>query len=215
MIMAKERADIVMYGVKMNTDGLSIGTGGNLSIFDPVSGYVAISPSGIEYHEISAEDIAVVTSEGKSVEGARKPSSELYLHTALYANRPEARAVVHTHSKFCTTFATLRKPILAVSYLIGYAGVDEVPCSEYATFGTEQLAENAIKALGDSKAVLLANHGLITYGASLKEAYNIALNIEYVAEIQWRAMSIGMPVVLNDEEMSRALKAFVGYGQIK
>ena len=102
--------------------------------------------------------------EGNVVEGDKKPSSEWGLHTVFYVNKPDAGAVVHTHSAYCTTFACLNMPIKALHYVIGGAGTAEVPCAPYCTFGTRELAEAAIKACGKGKAVLLANHGLLTCG---------------------------------------------------
>ena len=122
------------------------------------------------------------------VDGTRKPSSEWALHTIFYKNKPEAGAVVHTHSVYCTTFAVLGQPIRAVHYVIGDANADEVPCAPYQTFGTVELAEAAIKVCGQSNAVLLGNHGLVVCGRDIKSAYSLACNMEYIAELQYRAM---------------------------
>ena len=152
MLMEKERNEIVEFGKKMSSQGLSKGTSGNLSCYDPESGYMAIGPSGLGYFETTPEDVVVMDLEGNVIEGGRKPSSEHNLHATVYKHRPEARAVVHTHSTYCTTFACLRQPLKAVHYVISGAGVDEVPCAEYATFGTPELAASVGAAIGDSKA---------------------------------------------------------------
>ncbi|MFV0411945.1 MAG: class II aldolase/adducin family protein, partial [Oscillospiraceae bacterium] len=104
MLMEKARQEIADFGRKMSADGLSKGTSGNLSIYDPETGYMAIGPSGLGYFETEAEDVVVMTLDGKIVEGKRKPSSEHDLHAVFYRNKPDARAVVHTHSTYCTTF---------------------------------------------------------------------------------------------------------------
>ena len=122
MIMEKQRREIVEYGIKLLRTGLTNGTSGNLSMYDPETGYMAISPSGIAYEETNPEDIVIVTLDGERVEGERKPSSELDLHAALYRIKPHARAVVHAHSLACTTLACLREPIKPVHFIIATSG---------------------------------------------------------------------------------------------
>jgi Ribulose-5-phosphate 4-epimerase and related epimerases and aldolases len=215
MLMEKERKEIAEYGRKMSSSGLSKGTSGNISIYDPETGYMAISPSGLGYFDTEPEDVVVMDLKGNIIDGSRKPSSEHGLHTVMYLNKPDARAVVHTHSTFCTTLACLNTPLKAVHYVIGGAGSATIPCAEYATFGTPELAENVAKAIGKSKAVLLANHGLVTSGPSLAKAFGLAVNLEFVAEMQWRASCMGTPVVLSDAEMDTVMESFKSYGQPK
>ena len=211
----EEKKELVEYGKKMSAEGLSSGTSGNLSIYLKEEGVVLITPSGIGYFDTTPEDIVAMDLEGNIIEGTRKPSSEWHLHTLFYKNKPEARAVVHTHSKFCTTLATLRMPIKAVHYVIADAGTNEVPCAPYRRYGTEELAKVAVESAGESNAVLLANHGIVVCGKNLKSAYGLAKGMEYVAEIQVTAMSVGEPVVLSKEEMDEVLEGFKTYGQVK
>lgn len=211
----EEKKELVEYGKKMSAEGLSSGTSGNLSIYLKEEGVVLITPSGIGYFDTEPEDIVVMDLDGNIVEGSRKPSSEWHLHTLFYKNKPEAGAVVHTHSKYCTTLSTLRMPIKAVHYVIADAGTDEVPCAPYRRYGTEELAKVAVESAGESNAVLLANHGIVVCGKNLKSAYGLAKGMEYVAEIQVTAMSIGKPVVLTKEEMDEVLEGFKTYGQVK
>lgn len=211
----EEKKELVEYGKKMSAEGLSSGTSGNLSIYLKEEGVVLITPSGIGYFDTKPEDIVVMDLEGNIIEGTRKPSSEWHLHTLFYKNKPEARAVVHTHSKFCTTLSTLRMPIKAVHYVIADAGTNEVPCAPYRRYGTEELAEVAVESAKESNAVLLANHGIVVCGKNLKSAYGLAKGMEYVAEIQVTAMSVGEPVVLSKEEMDEVLEGFKTYGQVK
>ena len=211
----EEKKELVEYGKKMSAEGLSSGTSGNLSIYLKEEKVVLITPSGIGYFDTEAEDIVVMDLDGNIVEGSRKPSSEWHLHTLFYKNKPEAGAVVHTHSKYCTTLSTLRMPIKAVHYVIADAGTDEVPCAPYRRYGTEELAKVAVETAGESNAVLLANHGIVVCGKNLKSAYGLAKGMEYVAEIQVTAMSVGEPVVLTKEEMDEVLEGFKTYGQVK
>lgn len=211
----EEKKELVEYGKKMSAEGLSSGTSGNLSIYLEEEGVVLITPSGIGYFDTEPEDIVVMDLDGNIVEGNRKPSSEWHLHTLFYKNKPEARAVVHTHSKYCTTLSTLRMPIKAVHYVIADAGTDEVPYAPYRRYGTEELAKVAVETAGESNAVLLANHGIVVCGKNLKSAYGLAKGMEYVAEIQVTAMSVGEPVVLTKEEMEEVMEGFKTYGQVK
>lgn len=213
MLLRRERELVAEYGRKMSTAGLSTGTSGNLSICDPEQRLMAISPSGMDYFEITPEDVVVTDLNARIVEGSRKPSSEWALHTTFYRHKPEIRGVVHTHSIYCTTFAALGMPIRAVHYAIADAGVAEIPCAPYRLFGTEELAQAAIETCGPSRAVLLANHGLVACGVDLKHAYDLACNLEYTAELQYRAMCIGTPHVLSREEMAQAAERFRTYGQ--
>ena len=213
MLMEKERIEIVEYGKKMSAQGLSKGTSGNLSCYDPERGYMAIGPSGLGYFETSPEDVVVMDLNGNIIEGTRKPSSEFDLHATVYKHNAEARAVVHTHSTYCTTFACLRQSIKAVHYVIAGAGVDEIPCAEYATFGTPELAVNVGRVMGGGKALLLANHGLVSCGPDMGKAFGLAVNLEFVAEMQWRAMAVGTPAVLTGEEMADVRVRMRSYGQ--
>ena len=131
MLLKKERELVVEYGKKMSAAGLSKGTSGNISIYNAEEKLMAISPSGVGYFETVPEDVVVMDLEGNVVEGDKKPSSEWGLHTVFYVNKPDAGAVVHTHSAYCTTFACLNMPIKALHYVIGGAGTAEVPCAPY------------------------------------------------------------------------------------
>lgn len=213
MLMREERELIAEYGKKMSAARLSTGTSGNLSIYDPEKGLMAISPSGVDYFSTRPEDVVLMDLEAHVADGARKPSSEWALHTAFYKRKPHIRSVVHTHSMFCTTFAVLGQPLRAVHYAIGDAGTAEVPCAPYRTFGTPELAEAALEACGDGDAVLLANHGLAVCGRDIKSAYGLACSMEYVAELQYRAMCAGTPNVLTAEQMAEVMERFRTYGQ--
>ena len=216
MLMPEAREQIVDYGKRMQEERLTAGTSGNLSIYDSQTGYMAISPSGIEYANTKPEDIVILTLDGKTVEGDRKPSSEHDLHAGVYAVRPDAGAVVHMHSTYCTTLACLHIPLKAIHYALADAGVSELPSAPYFTFGTKELADAVKKGLegNNSKGILLQNHGIVVCGANMKSAFGLAKSCEWTAEIQWRCMSAGTPHYLNDEEMAKAIENFASYGQV-
>lgn len=215
MLMEKERELVVEYGKKMINEHLTTGTGGNISIYDPETGNMAISPSGIDYFKTKPEDVVIMKLDGTIVEGNRKPSSENGMHRALYLKKPEARACVHTHSMFATVLATLNMPIKSVNYILADTGASEVPVAPYATFGTPELASVVAETIGDCNACLLENHGLITVGKNVDSAFSLARECEFIAEIQWRCLCVGQPNILTDGQMKVVMKRFGTYGQVK
>ncbi len=217
MLMQKEREQIVLCGNRLITDGLTEGTAGNISIYDPGQGLMAISPSGIPYRDTRPEDIVLMDLNGSIVDGTRKPSSEYALHSAFYSVRPEARAVVHAHAMYCTTLACLGQTLKAVHYAIADAHAAEIPLVPYHTFGTPELAEAVKETLLSSspcRGLLLANHGMCALGESLDQAYGLALTMEWCAQLQWRCMAAGSPVVLTEKQMSEAMDRYRTYGQV-
>ncbi|PFV47247.1 L-fuculose-phosphate aldolase [Bacillus thuringiensis] len=212
MLLQKEREEIVAYGKKMISSGLTKGTGGNISIFNREQGLVAISPSGLDYYETKPEDVVILNLDGEVVEGERKPSSELDMHLIYYRKREDINALVHTHSPYAKTIASLGWELPAVSYLIAFAGPN-VRCAPYETFGTKQLADAAFEGMIDRRAVLLANHGLIAGANKIKMAFTIAEEIEFCAQIYYQTKSVGEPKLLPEDEMENLAKKFEGYGQ--
>jgi len=158
------------------------------------------------------DDVVVVDLHGRVKEGSCTPSSELSAHLGLYRKRDDIGAVLHTHSVYATTIACLHWELPAVHYLVGFAGT-KVPLAPYATYGSEELADNICTTIGQSNAVLLANHGLITVAKDLHTAFVIAEEIELVARIYYQARTAGEPVILPDEEMERVIAKFTTYGQ--
>ncbi|MBN1447145.1 MAG: class II aldolase/adducin family protein [Bacteroidetes bacterium] len=212
MLYAKERAEIADCCRAMLRAGLTTGSGGNISARIPGEEHLCISPTGILYERMQAADVPVVDMSGRTVDGVMLPSSEAPMHLAVYAQRSDVRAIVHTHSPYAATFACLREEIPAVHYLIGFAGT-HVPVAQYATYGTPELAEHAVRALGtEFQAILLANHGLLAVGPTIERAYAVAEEIELVARIHYQARTIGQPVILDDAEMKRIIGKFHSYG---
>jgi len=213
MILQKERNAIVAFGKKLLTSGLTAGTGGNLSVANRKKNLIAVTPSGVDYLEMSPEDVVLVGMEGGLIETSKyKPSSELLFHLALYRRRQDIQAVVHTHSVYATTLASLGWEIPPFHYLVAYSG-KKVPLASYATFGSEQLARNVAEAIGDNNAVLMESHGVVTVGATLAKAFEAAEIIEYVARVYYLAKNLGEPTILSDEEMKKVIEKFKGYGR--
>ena len=212
MLLEKEREKVVKYGRKLVENDLTRGTGGNLSIFNKDKKLIAISPSGIDYYSLTPSQVVVLDLEKEIVEGDLKPSSEVDLHHIFYKNRSDISSIIHTHSTFAAVMAVLGETLPAAHYMIALAGKN-VRCADYATFGSEELARNAFEAMKDRRAVLLANHGLLAGGNSIENAFNIAEEIEFVAELYWRASAVGEPQILDKEEMELMKEKFKNYGQ--
>jgi L-fuculose-phosphate aldolase len=203
------REDLLNSTLALQALGLNQGTSGNASVRHG-EGYL-ITPSGMPINEMSANSMVEMNMHGEAI-GAGKPSSEWRFHRDIYQARPEVGAVIHTHSMFATTLATLRLEIPAFHYMIAVVGGDTIRCSDYALFGTQRLSESAIEALKDRRACLLANHGMIAVGKTLQQALDVALEVETLCEQYWRALQIGKPSILSAEEMRAVFDQFKDYG---
>jgi L-fuculose-phosphate aldolase len=209
MILEKARYEVVLFGKKLIDKGLVAGTGGNLSL--RVGDLVAVSPSGVEYETMVPEDVVVTDMNGKTVEGCLKPSSETPLHLALYSSRGDISAVVHTHSPYACVMACLGWELPVFHYLVALAG-KKVPVAPYACFGTSALAGNVVASIGEEKAVLMENHGLVTVGGSLREAFMLAEAVEFASKVFAHARSLGSPRLLDGEEIGEVVNALQHYG---
>lgn len=174
-----------------------------------------ITPSGLPYARTTPEDLIYLALDGVVLSGSRKPSSEWPFHVAIYKARPDAQAIVHTHSPRATALSCARRGIPAFHYMIALCGGADVRCADYATFGSPELAANAVRALEGRKAVLLANHGVIALGASLAGAHTIVAEVENLAGQYLDLLASGLdPVVLDAAEMERVSAKFAGYGKV-
>lgn len=195
------RVQLVGCGRDLLSRGLLSQTSGNLSI--RLGGQIFITPSSMEYDRIEPSDIVVLGLDGSVRSGSRRPSSETPLHCLVYATRPDVSAIVHTHSPHATTLAVLGMPIPAVHYMIAVADTTEVAVADYATYGTPELARNVRDAFrAPAKACLIANHGLIAGGGSLREAAVVAEAMETLAGLYYRTLAVGKPVILTDQQMA-------------
>lgn len=209
-----QRKALLAASQKMSRSGLSPGKSGNLSLRTPYG--CLITPTGIPYQDMSDHDLVAMKLDGTlKTPRQRKPSSEWHFHLAIYKAYPEVRAIVHAHSLAATSLACLELSIPAFHYMVGALGGDTVRCAKYATFGTEELAVTAVKALKDRKGCLLAHHGQITTGDSIEGALDLAFELESLCQqyAMVRTLSSGKPKVLSKGEMRRVLSKFKGYGQ--
>lgn len=192
------------------SQGLNKGTSGNLGC--RLDEHFLVTPSGTPVDQMQPMDMVALRFDGSTISGG-KPSSEWCFHRDILKSRAEVGAVVHCHSPFATTLSCLRLDIPAIHYMIALAGGNSIRCAHYALFGTEALSENALAALSDRKACLLANHGMIALGKDLDEALAIATEVEFICEQYWRALQVGSPVLLSEEEMQAVLVGFKSYGR--
>ena len=190
---------------------LTPGRTGNLSVRD--GDRVAVTPTGVPYDSFDAADVPVVSLDGDRLAGRLAPSSEVPMHTGIYAHdRPGA--IVHTHSPWATTMATLGRRLPPVHYMIVAVG-RAVPLADYAPYGTEALAANVVAAMAEAEAdaAILANHGLVVTGPDLATAVENTHHVEDLCRLYLRASAVGEPRVLSDEQLAAVEARFEGYGQ--
>lgn len=193
---------IVESGRYMLSSGLTVGTWGNISTFDEKSGCVYLTPSGMPYNMLTEDDIPVLKLDETVIDGQRKPTIEKDLHLGVYREFPTVRAVVHTHPKWSMIFACVNKPIPLICDEAAQFLSGRVECAEYALPGSKELARNCIEKLKLSNACLLASHGAVCVGSSLKEAFDIANVLEYTAELYYKILSMGLtPRELKEEDI--------------
>jgi L-fuculose-phosphate aldolase len=195
----------------MSASGLSPQRSGNLSLRDG-DGFL-VTPSGLPYDEMDEDDLVTIEPDGRVSAGQRKPTSELPFHLAIYAARPDAQAIVHAHSVRATAVACLRRDLPPFHYMVAAAGGRDIRCATYATFGTEELARSAVRALEGRRACLLANHGQVAIGRTVGAALELAHEVETLADAYLACLAVGEPALLDDEEMARVVAKFAGYGQ--
>ena len=206
------REEIVARSREMNAAGINQGTSGNISA--RLGDRMLITPSATPYEELGPEMIASVALDDPdgAWEGPLAPSTEWRFHHRLLRCRADAKAVVHAHPTYCTTLAIARREIPACHYMIAAFGGNNVRCSGYATFGTEELSRLAMEAMTNRTACLLANHGMITIGESLSRAMWRAIELETIARQYFLSLLIGGPVLLDAAAIDATLKGFAGYG---
>ncbi|MBD1140494.1 class II aldolase/adducin family protein [Pelagibacterales bacterium SAG-MED38] len=209
-----QRNQIIEYSLKLNSTNLSPLRSGNISLRvteDDIGGYL-ITPSGKKYESLKPEDIVFMgLNEEEENNSTNKPSSEWRFHRDIYANKKEAHAIVHAHSPHATAVSSHGKPIPPFHYMIALAGGDDIKCAEYATFGTEELSKNVIKALENRSACLMSNHGQVAFGKNLEDAFELAQEIENICHQYIIALRLGEPKILSLEEMKKVLDKAKNY----
>ena len=202
------RRSAVAAIARLDELGLNRGSTGNLSVRTG-SGMLCITPSSLEYDRMTDEDIVACDLGGAVLSGRRAPSSETPLHCAVYDARPDLSAIVHTHSPYATTLAVLGYPIPSVHYMIASLGVTRIEIAPYATYGTPELAASVRDTFtAPARALLIANHGVVAAGTTLKQAADAAETVEILAGLYYRAISVGVPNVLTEAQMAEVMAKY-------
>lgn len=209
------RQRVIDAALDLTRTGLSPNMSGNVSARSGARerSSVFITPSGIAYPDLLPGDIVEIALDGRVLSGAEAPSSEWQMHCAIYEAFPEAQGIVHAHSDFATALAVMKREIPPFHYMVAVAGGRDIRCAPYATFGTAELGRHAVAALAGRRASLLAHHGQIAFGESVEAALHLAHEVETLAAQYWRALQIGEPELLSDEEMAVNVEKFRTYGR--
>ncbi len=178
-------------------------TQGNLSLRDPQSGNILITPHDYPYDQLTVDDVVVLDLDGKVIEGFREPSHESPVHLAVYERRPEALGIVHAEPIYTNVFGVLHMPIapLHVNTLIDVGG--EVPVMPFAPSGSRQFGYDMLEVMGDKRAVVWANHGMLALGDSLGKAIHCTVMVEISAQLYHMALQHGQPHLIPPEFSDR------------
>ena len=204
-----EVEQVIKYAKMLNVKNLSALRSGNISVRYK-NGFL-ITPSGVKYSQLETEDVVFVSLDGKFDSLKQRPSSEWRIHKDIYVNKKKANAVVHAHSTHATAVSAHGKSIPAFHYMVALAGGDDIKCAEYATFGTEELSKNILKALDKRKACLMSNHGQVVFDTNLEKAFELAEEIENICHQYINTLKIGIPKILSNNEMKKVLEKVKDY----
>jgi L-fuculose-phosphate aldolase len=205
-----QRAELMAAMEEAQRQDLNRGTAGNLSLRTDIG--MLITPTGIPVDRLSPDMMVSMHLDG-AWSGDWRPSSEWAMHAAIYQAFPRAAAIVHAHPDHCVALSCLRIALPAFHYMVASFGGDDVPCAEYAPFGSMALAQSTVAALRDRTACLLANHGMICFASRLSTAVAQAAKLEMLARQFWIARSIGAPVMLDSAQMEEVIGRYQTYGQ--
>lgn len=200
--------------MELPKNGLITWTSGNVSARDPETGYVVIKPSGLRYEQLRPQDMVILTLDGQRVAGDLKPSSDTASHLYIYRQRADVNGIVHTHSPYATAFAALGRPIPVYLTAIADEFGGPIPCGGFALIGGEQIGREVVRAIGNSPAVLLKNHGVFTVGPTAEAAVKAAVMVEDVARTVWIALQLGQPDEIPASEVAKLRQRYATeYGQ--
>lgn len=210
MMLGELRSEVLATARRMVAEGLTLGTGGNVSALDRESGNVVITPSAVDYETMGEEDLVVIDLQGRVVEGRWKPSNETPMHTVFYRERHDVGAVVHTHAPYSSVFAVIGQPIPLVIMEAALCLGRPVSVAPYRRPATAELGRVALETMGDGVAVNLAQHGLITVGRDLGQAFASSAAAEFSARLTLMARSAGYsPRELEQDEVDTLRKNYL------
>ncbi len=212
--MEKCKQIIVDAGKDMLKRSLTVGTWGNLSVRDPETGNIIVTPSGMNYESCVCGDMVVFDKDGNLIEGQRRPTIEKDMHIKIYQNRADINAIVHTHPLYSTVFCVTEQSIPPITEEFAQIIGRTVNCAKYALPGTQELADYAVEALGEQSAVLLTSHGTVCVGVDMATAFKVCDVLEKAAQILILSKAVGQARIIPDEDIE-AMQQFVKtkYGQ--
>ncbi|MBU7027291.1 MAG: class II aldolase/adducin family protein [Theionarchaea archaeon] len=196
------KTQVLTIAKRIYSNRLVVASLGNVSCRDE-TGNIAITPSGIDYEELTLKDIVIIDSEGANVDGTLDPSSETPMHTLIYKKRPDINGIVHTHSLYASAFSVVSKEIPVDMVEVAAHVGGRVPVASYRPPGTKELGEEALAVLGEKRACLLQNHGVLAVGNTLEKAYKAAAIVEIAARIHILGSLIGTPRELPEEDIQK------------
>ncbi len=211
LTMQETKEQLLWVAKEMLISNLVQGTAGNCAARLP-DGNAVLTPSSLDYLEMTLDDLVVCDLDGNVLEGERSPTTEKALHLSALRQHEEINATMHCHAKFATMFALTRRAIPAVIEEFDVFVGGDVEVAEYRTTGTDELADEVAKRVGEKAAVLMANHGLFAVGKDPKDVLHIAHLVERTAEIIWGAEQIGEVVPLPDE-VNQTFAGYYRYGR--
>lgn len=204
-----KRQAIIAACRRMNALGINQGTSGNISVRHGDG--LLVTPTSVPYDAMTPDMIVFMTMDGAHA-NHQKPSSEWRFHRDILTSRSDVDAVVHAHPTYCTILAIMGLAIPPVHYMIAAAGGDSIRCAPYATFGTAELSDHAVRALEGRLACLLDHHGMIALGKTLDKAMWLAVEVETLARQYHGCLQIGTPPLLPSDEIERVRQRMAGYG---
>jgi L-ribulose-5-phosphate 4-epimerase len=208
------KAEVCRLNLELPRHGLVTWTSGNVSVRDPVTGYVVIKPSGVKFEDLKPEDQVVIDLDGNVIDGKRRPSVDAPTHLYVYRHRKDVNSVIHTHSRYATAFAALGRPIPIVLTAMADEFGGPVPCAPYALIGGEEIGRMLVEHIGSSPAILMKNHGVFTVGKTGEDALKAAVMVEDTARTVHSALLLGKPDTIPADEVERAHKRYKEkYGQ--
>jgi len=209
------KKEVCALNLALPANKLVVWTSGNVSVRDPVTGYVVIKPSGVKFEDLNPEQMVVVDLDGIIIEGDLKASSDTTSHLYIYRHMTKVNGVVHTHSNYATAFAALGKPIPPVLTAIADEFGGPIPCGGFAMIGGEEIGKIVVESIGRSPACLLKNHGVFTIGPTGEKALKAAVMVEDVAKSAWIALQMGTPDEIPADDIARLYDRYTNvYGQI-
>lgn len=215
--MLKALREIVCRQNKaLSENGLVLWTSGNVSARDPETGYIVIKPSGVLFCDLTPESLIIVDVNGNKIEGALNPSVDTASHLYVYRHRPDVNGIVHTHSPYATSFAIQGESLKIYTTTSAAVFGGEIPVSDFATIGEEEIGREIVEKIGDREAILIRNHGVFTIGKDSEKALKNAVILEETAQSVHYAMCRGPVNPLPDEIVKRGYDVYHRtYGQNK